>query len=137
MGLNYGLYASLYLILSLIFMMARRVIPFFIEKGVDESFTPTNKHWLDISSLFLAYTLLKVMHLYPALATLLATTLFLLHAYRLYGWHSRLEPICWLYLASYWLFNGCTKLFLQLLPLLITTCFCIWWHRHDYCCNDG
>ena len=69
MGLNYGLYASLYLILSLIFMMARRVIPFFIEKGVDESFTPTNKHWLDISSLFLAYTLLKVMHLYPGYPT--------------------------------------------------------------------
>jgi len=91
-------------------MMARRVIPFFIEKGVDESFTPTNKHWLDISSLFLAYTLLKVMHLYPALATLLATILFLLHAYRLYGWHTRgiwKKPLVWsLYVGYIWLVIG-------------------------------
>jgi len=35
-GTHYGLYAGLYLIITLILIMGRRVIPFFIEKGYVE-----------------------------------------------------------------------------------------------------
>ena len=35
-GVRWGLYSGLYMILALLLVMARRVIPFFIEKGTDQ-----------------------------------------------------------------------------------------------------
>ena len=61
-GIRWGIYAGLYLVLALVFMMARRVLPFFIERGVAEGFSPRNRRWVDIASmvLFLAWAILDV-----------------------------------------------------------------------------
>ena len=50
-GVRWGLYSALYLILSLIFVMARRVVPFFIERGVGYPVQLTNHVWVDRASL--------------------------------------------------------------------------------------
>ena len=51
-GVQAGLYSGVYLILALIFVMSRRVLPFFIERGVDQPVKLTNSAWLDGASLF-------------------------------------------------------------------------------------
>jgi uncharacterized protein involved in response to NO len=104
-GMNYGLYGGLYLILALIFIMGRRVIPFFIEKGVDYSVELKNWKWVDKSHLivFLAFGIADMIALYPYLTAGLAGLLFLIHGVRLVGWHTQgiwKKPLLWiLYLA--------------------------------------
>jgi uncharacterized protein involved in response to NO len=104
-GTRWGLYAGLYLVLALIFVMVRRVLPFFIERGVGENFTPRNRSWLDISSLilFLAWVVFDVFLLQPMLVSWLSLALVILHSVRLYDWHTPgiwKRPLLWsLYLA--------------------------------------
>ena len=88
-AITIGLYSGLYLVMGLIFLMGRRVIPFFIEKGVDEDVKLTNYKWLDISSpiVFLAFWFADLFLANPAIAAGLAAVLFILHAIRLIGWH--------------------------------------------------
>lgn len=104
-GVNGGLYSGLYLIMALIFVMGRRVIPFFIEKGVGYQVQLTNWFWLDISSLllFLLFWISDLVVLNQALTAVLAGILCLLHALRMVGWHTPgiwKKPLLWvLYLA--------------------------------------
>jgi len=104
-GIFWGLYSGFYLVLGLIFMMARRVIPFFIEKGVDEHFTPRNRRWIDISSLFvfLLWAILEIFTQQAELVALLSIGLFSIHLIRLYDWHGTgiwKKPLLWsLYLG--------------------------------------
>ena len=104
-GERWGLYAGLYMILALIFVMARRVLPFFIERGVDEACSSNNRLWIDIASLvlFLAWAVLDV---FTQQATVIAWTslgLFAVHAWRLFDWHTPgiwRKPLLWsLYLG--------------------------------------
>jgi len=105
--LSWGLYAGLYLILSLIMMMGRRVIPFFIERGVaDAPVTLKNYKWLDISSLFLflGFMLVEVFTPYSLLSQLLAACLFILHSIRLWGWYHFgiwSKPLLWILYLGY------------------------------------
>ncbi|MCK5727337.1 MAG: NnrS family protein [Thiotrichaceae bacterium] len=132
-GLNYGLYAGLYLILALIFTMGRRVIPFFIEKGVDNNFTPQNKVWMDISSLvlFLVYAIVKIIHLDQTITSALAAILFVLHSYRLYGWYTHgiwSKTLVWsLFLGYSWIviafLMDALSLFFNYPPYLSTHAF--------------
>lgn len=104
-GIHMGLYAGLYLVISLILLMGRRVIPFFIEKGVDETVELINYRWLDIASLILVilFVAVQVFTSAAGLAAGLAFALFLLHGIRLAGWHTPgiwRKPLLWiLYLA--------------------------------------
>ena len=105
-GMDKGLYAGLYLILSLIMLMGRRVIPFFIEKGVDEQAELRNYLWLDIASIILVllFIAVQVFSTKPGLAALLATALFLLHSLRLAGWHTPgiwQKPLLWILYIAY------------------------------------
>lgn len=111
-GLHYGLYAGFYLLLALIFTMGRRVIPFFIEKGVGVPFQPKNWHWLDLSSLalFLAFAIADIIQSNSLITISLATLLFVLHSIRLVGWY---HPNIWkksllwsLYLGYIWIVIG-------------------------------
>jgi uncharacterized protein involved in response to NO len=111
-ALHLGLYAGFYLVLSLIFTMGRRVIPFFIEKGLGCPFSAKNYHWLDVSSLVL-FGLFVISDLYNAssLATaVLAAVLVVLHSIRLVGWyHSGIwqKTLLWtLYLGYAWIVFG-------------------------------
>jgi uncharacterized protein involved in response to NO len=111
-GIHWGLYAGLYLVLGLIFVMARRVLPFFIERGVEENFTPRNRSWLDITSLvlFVAWAVLDVFVQQVALVAWLSLGLMVLHAVRLFDWHTPgiwKRPLLWsLYLAYLFLAFG-------------------------------
>lgn len=111
-GVRLGLYTALYLIVSLIMVMGRRVIPFFIEKGVGYPLTLRNWRWLDIASLFLmlAFIVVEVFVVLPGPAAVLAAALAILHGWRLVGWYTSgiwRKPLLWsLYLGYAWLVAG-------------------------------
>jgi len=111
-GVQLGLYSGLYLIISFILLLGRRVIPMFIRNGVGYPVTLTNRRWLDISCLLLLliFIVTQVFLPLPALAALCAGLLCLLHAIRLAGWHTAgiwKKPLLWiLYLAYGWITIG-------------------------------
>jgi uncharacterized protein involved in response to NO len=111
-GIRIGLYSGIYLVIALIFVMGRRVMPFFIEKGVDDPVQLKNRPWLDISSLvlFLAFWIADIIRPDSLPVALLAMALALLHAIRLAGWHTPgiwIKPLLWvLYVGYGWLIAG-------------------------------
>jgi len=52
-GVYWGLYSGLYIIIALIYTLSRRVLPFFIEKGVGYAVELRNSKRVDIASLVL------------------------------------------------------------------------------------
>ena len=105
-GERIGLYSCLYLILALVFVMARRVVPFFIEKGVDKPVILTNRKWLDMGSLvlFASLWIFDVLYVQVEIAGLLAAALFILHSIRLYDWHTKALwrfPMLWILYIAY------------------------------------
>jgi uncharacterized protein involved in response to NO len=107
-GISYGLYAGLYLILALIFLMGRRVIPFFIEKGVgnDCPVKLKNWRWLDSSHLiiFSLFVIADLNNPYSYFTAGLAGLLCLVHSIRLIGWHTPgiwKKPLLWVLYLGY------------------------------------
>ena len=105
-GVTLGLYSGLYLIMGLIFLMGRRVIPFFIEKGVDETVQLTNYKWLDISSpiIFVGFWFADLFLADPMIVAALAAVLFMLHSIRLIGWYTPglwSKPLLWVIYLAY------------------------------------
>ncbi|MCW8910234.1 MAG: NnrS family protein [Gammaproteobacteria bacterium] len=111
-GIHYGIYSGFYILLALIFIMGRRVIPFFIEKGVDESFQAKNWQWLDVSSLLLLaiFIVSDLINPVSMITALFAGLLFVLHSMRLYGWYTRgiwSKNLVWiLYVGYAWIAFG-------------------------------
>lgn len=111
-GVQWGIYSGLYLIISLILLMLRRVLPFFIERGVEGQLTLTNRTWVDMSSLvlMLAFWVVEVFLSLPKFSALLAALLFLLHGLRMIDWHTPgiwRKPLLWaLYLGYGWITAG-------------------------------
>jgi len=116
-GVHYGLYIGFYTVLAVIFNMGRRVIPFFIEKGLGCPFEAKNYRWVDASSLwlFLAFSIADIF--IPAnhpqgkyLIALLALALVALHGARLYGWYHKgiwKKSLLWvLYVGYLWVVLG-------------------------------
>lgn len=111
-GVPLGLYSALYFILALILVLARRVFPFFIEKGVGYPVTLHNRRWLDNTSLGL-FTLLWLTDVVlddRSASAILSLALFVLHGIRLRDWHTPgiwRKPLLWvLYLAYLWIILG-------------------------------
>ena len=111
-GERWGLYAGLYMILALIFVMARRVLPFFIERGVDEAYSSNDRLWIDIASLVL-FLIWAALDIFTQQANVIAWTsagLFAVHAWRLFDWHTPgiwKKPLLWsLYLGYAFLTLG-------------------------------
>jgi uncharacterized protein involved in response to NO len=105
-GMQAGLYSGVYLIMALIFVMSRRVMPFFIERGVGETATLTNRAWLDASSLllFVAFWLADILDPDSLLVAWLAGSLCVLHGTRLAGWYAAgiwKQPLLWVLLLAY------------------------------------
>jgi uncharacterized protein involved in response to NO len=104
-GIQAGLYSGVYLIMALIFVMSRRVLPFFIERGVGQPVTLINRGWLDGASLilFIAFWLADIAEPDSLLVAVLAGLLCVLHTIRLAGWYAAGiwgRPLLWvLYLA--------------------------------------
>ena len=89
-GMLIGAYGGFFIILALILTMARRVIPFFIEKGVAENVTLRNPKWIDRSSLLL-FLLLALSELFLGstfISGCIALLLFFVGNIRLINWHT-------------------------------------------------
>jgi len=106
-GVFWGIYGGLYLLLGLVLIMGRRVIPFFIEKGVDYKVKIFNAKWIDISNLilFIAFFIAEILMKHTLIAAYLALALFLINAARLIGWHTRgiwQKSLLWSLYLSFW-----------------------------------
>jgi uncharacterized protein involved in response to NO len=104
-GTRAGLYTGVYMLLALILVMVRRVLPFFIARGLDVA-VPGNRTWLDVTSLilFLVFWIVDVWQPDSAPAALLAGLLCLLHAVRLAGWYRpglMQVPLLWVLFLAY------------------------------------
>ncbi len=89
-GMNYAINGAILLFISLILMIGRRVIPFFIERGVDYKVQLKQYKWLDISILvvFIALFLNVIFVQIPYLTSIFSWALFALNGYRLFNWHT-------------------------------------------------
>ncbi len=99
-GIHIGLYGGLYMILALLFVMIRRVVPFFIEKGLNNSFIPVNRTWLDVASivLFIIWVMFDLFINADNLLALASVLLFILHTIRLKDWYTSAifkVPLLW------------------------------------------
>jgi len=105
-GTMWGIFSGLYILLALVFTIARRVLPFFIERGVGYPITLQNWKWIDRSSLivFLLFWISEVFwQNIPASATL-AGLLFVIHTLRMTGWHTHgiwKRPLLWVLYVGY------------------------------------
>jgi uncharacterized protein involved in response to NO len=104
-GVYWGLYSGLYIIIALILTLSRRVLPFFIEKGVGYAVDLRNSKWVDIASLalFVGFWIGELLRPNSLGVAVCAAGLFLLHLWRLLGWYTAgvwKKPLLWvLYLA--------------------------------------
>jgi uncharacterized protein involved in response to NO len=105
-GMQYAINGAVLLFISLILVIGRRVIPFFIERGTETRVQLKQYKWLDISILmvFLALFINAIFIQIPFLTTIFAWTLFVLNGYRLFNWHTAgiwRVPLLWsLYLSA-------------------------------------
>ncbi len=105
-GEQWGLYSALYMIIALIFVMMRRVMPMFIQNGVDGDIELKNRAWVDHSSLILLVCLWisDVFTGYDRLTALFAVLLTVLHTWRLSGWYTGKiwsKPLVWILVVAY------------------------------------
>ncbi len=105
-GVHWGLYSGFYLVLALILVMGRRVIPFFIERGVGHATSVRNRDWVDRASLvvFLAFWIFEVFTAYTSVAAWLAGGLVVLHMIRIVGWYDGgvwRKPLLWILYLGY------------------------------------
>lgn len=105
-GIQWGLYSGLYMIIALLLVMARRVVPFFIEKGTNDGVVVRNRRWVDNTSLVLLLLLwvVDVFTDYRAAAALIAAALFAVHVVRMAGWYSSSlwsKPLLWVLYVAY------------------------------------
>lgn len=111
-GVHYGLYAGFYTALAVIFNMGRRVIPFFIEKGLGCPFQAKNHKWVDASSLwlFLAFSISDIFYPTHIITAILAGALVVLHGTRIVGWYHPgvwKKSLLWVLVVGYlWVILG-------------------------------
>lgn len=88
-GVYWGIYSGLYLLIALVLTMGRRVLPFFIEKGVGYPVQLKNSRLLDLSSLllFLVFTLNEVFFNF-SITPYLSALLFIVTSLRLINWYT-------------------------------------------------
>lgn len=109
-----GILGGLLIVIALVITMGRRIIAFFIEKGVDGHFVAKNPIWIDRWGLviYLLFTLFALFMPQSIWLTLSALALFIMHSIRLKGWYTPLlwgKPLLW----SLWLgYAGITVGFL-------------------------
>lgn len=97
---------AVYVILSLIFTIGRRVMPFFIERGVGYPVTLRNSKALDMGSLTLltAFSVLDIFWPQPAVIAFLSAALVVTHSVRLAGWYTPgiwRKPLLWILFTGY------------------------------------
>lgn len=110
-GMLYAINGAVLLFIGLILTVGRRVIPFFIERGVELRVQLKQYKWLDLSIMvfFLALFLSVIFMHAPRVTALLAFVLFALNGYRLFNWYADgiwRTPLLWSLYLSAWLINA-------------------------------
>jgi len=111
-GIDWGIFGGLMLVIAVIMTLGRRVIPFFIERGVEEKASISNNIWLDRANLFLflGFSIVVVFFELPLLTSILALLLVAVNATRLIGWYTPgiwNKSLLWsLYLAFWFICLG-------------------------------
>jgi uncharacterized protein involved in response to NO len=105
-GIVWGLYSGLYVLLALVYSMARRVLPFFIERGVGYPVELKNRVWIDRSVIyiFVLFLIADVFWRNVAATAALAALLFAAHMIRLAEWHTAgiwKKPLLWVLYLGY------------------------------------
>lgn len=105
-GIAWGLYSGLYVLLALVYSMARRVLPMFIERGVDYPVILKNWVWIDRSGIyvFVLFLIADVFWRNALAAAALAGLLFATHAMRMAGWYTVgiwKKPLLWVLYVGY------------------------------------
>lgn len=133
-GVKWGLYGAFYMIMALTFVLARRVMPFFIEKGLGNVSKPANFKIVDVASLVLLVCYVVLELFWPSdIVYAIAGLLCALHGTRLVFWYRHgiwKKPLLWsLYLAYIFLVLGfalkTAAYFTFLSPFIIFHCFAI------------
>lgn len=131
-GVQWGLYGTFYMVLALTFVMARRVMPFFIEKGLGGGVKINNSVIVDRASLILLVLYVAFEMFWPStLVYVVAALLFAAHGVRLVLWYQQgiwKKPLLWgLYTAYVFLVLGfalkVTAYFTFISPFIILHCF--------------
>lgn len=109
-GAQVSITIGLYLTISMIMVISRRVLPMFIERGIHEHVKLKQFKWLDISIMFLLATLLlnELVLQSPSIGILTGLLLFLANGYRLFNWHTKniwKVPLLWSLYCGLWLIN--------------------------------
>jgi uncharacterized protein involved in response to NO len=97
---------AVYMIISLILTIGRRIIPFFVEKGVGYPVTLNNSRFLDYSSVVLLVLLsvLDVFFQFPSAVSGISLLLVLIHSLRIKGWYTHgilSKPLLWVLFCGY------------------------------------
>lgn len=105
-GQRKALRFAVYMIVSLILTIARRILPFFIERGVGYPVTLRNSRFLDISSLVLLiiFSIVDVFFYMPNVVAVICLLLAIIHTIRLSGWHTPgvwKKPLLWILFIGY------------------------------------
>jgi uncharacterized protein involved in response to NO len=105
-GIGWGLYSGLYVLLALVYSMARRVLPFFIERGVGYPVALRNWVWIDRASIyvFVLFLVADVFWRNVPVSAALACLLFAVHVVRMAGWHTWgiwKKPLLWVLYVGY------------------------------------
>ena len=108
-GVILSQWIAIVLMLSLILMIGRRVIPFFIERGVGYPVKLKQSKWTDIS-IMLAFVgwLVSLLATLPMLGIVSCGLIFTLNSYRLAYWHTSgiwKAPLLWSLYSAMWLIN--------------------------------
>jgi uncharacterized protein involved in response to NO len=109
-GIFLGNYIGFYVIVGLVLVMTGRVVPFFIERGVEEHIELISRPVMEVM-IFIAYILFAVASLVePNISGAnlviygLAALLFVLNLVRLSDWHSKgiwQKPLLWTLFLAY------------------------------------
>lgn len=97
---------AVYMVVSLIFTISRRVLPFFIERGVGYPVTLRNSRALDLASLvfLIAFSVIDVFWDFPVVVAILCALLVVVHTLRLSGWYTPgiwRKPLLWVLFVGY------------------------------------
>jgi uncharacterized protein involved in response to NO len=119
-GQHWGVYSALYMIISLILLMGRKMIPIFIRNGLGFTFEPKNWRVIDILSMvvFLLFFFLELFSPYKYIIAIISGVLVVIYSIRLYGWYSNKlwsKPLLWVLFVGYtWIVIGFGLKFLSI-----------------------
>lgn len=111
-GSTIGIYAGLYTVILIIAVMGGRVIPFFIERGLNNGFTARKRKSIEVSSivLLIGFAILHIADIDGRLTAAAALAAAIAHGIRLAGWYHNgiwRVPLLWVLVTAYsWIVLG-------------------------------